>query len=533
MTSAREDDAYPHADTTDVPPSSLRALLLVGLDPMEDGRGLAGRVRAWLQARWMKKQCNSAGNDESCDDATAGHGRQLPPFAFKFDKTVHSRVRDGAVLIFRSSSAAAAALAVTGVPEGHPGDFRVIGATNVRSAWSLSYAAGRIRDHAYGYAPFATRRVMALDSISVMSISDMATADRMAAITLLVPNNGADGAGVISLWVDGTASAGGNTLGLVRAARAKWRDTANSGDVSIEAFEMDTGRHAMLAFNVQQPMVLDTDSQAACRRVAVTSRCEDFFAHAMTFLARASAPRAQVLFLDPPWGGTTHQELATLPGIVACSSPGGWSPEALSMVATQRTPSSAAVGNEVIIPLVAALAALLPTGGRAGYAVTTGVKLPRSPAGDAVVAELAARVTARAAEEALMSSSDSERPFPFLFSFGHSTQLLVVIDNAASRRRSSAEDDDDDEIGCGWGLTNGTLDGAIARLMSWHNSNDVFAVDAERHDIIFSGSGGSGEHRPRFFDFEKRRWIELKKWIPGLAANGMSAKGSCLPSCKE
>mmetsp|Transcript_14625 Transcript_14625/g.35140 ORF Transcript_14625/g.35140 Transcript_14625/m.35140 type:complete len:242 (+) Transcript_14625:2-727(+) len=87
-----------------------------------------------------------------------------------------------------------------------------------------------------------------------------------------------------------------------------------------------------------------------------------------------------------------------------------------------------------------------------------------------------------------------DRPHPFRFQFGKSCQLVVLVVNDGSDSKFS----------------NGPqgLDRMISNIMNtWHNNMNLQNDD------------GCREHRPEFYDWEKRRWILLKKWKGSNAAD--------------
>ena len=53
-----------------------------------------------------------------------------------------------------------------------------------------------------------------------------------------------------------------------------------------------------------------------------------------------------------------------------------------------------------------------------------------------------------------------------------------------------------DDPSCSVDNTNATLDDMVARISQWHVTK------------------GYREHKPRFYDYDKQRWIVLKKWKP-------------------
>jgi hypothetical protein len=238
--------------------------------------------------------------------------------------------------------------------------------------------------------------------------------------------------------------------------------------------------------------------------------------------SQSPGPLADVLFFDPPWGGPQYREAAartfTFPLRTEAGTAGGdlFVPEWCAPCGATTTTASDVKDDDAIQKqqdervwdLAAFIRAALglpvslgdssvgnassapTTTGRAAakasvIAVKVGADAATTAWAQALVEDVVGlgRSTAPAAAAAPVDARGvPERPFPFLFNFGASTRLYCFVVNAAM----------DAEMGV---VTNATLDALVSRIFDWN------VTVAQR------------EGKPRFYDFEKRRWIELKKWI--------------------
>lgn len=348
------------------------------------------------------------------------HGLRRPQV--KYTMSIHRRLLNGcATMIFGLPEAATAVLqAVSEYP------LMVMSA-----AVKVSRGAGRLRDHFFGSLTFAERRGMQLDACAATSITDSFTAGRMT--TLLAAIYACFKPSRTHFRVlDATACVGGNTIGIMVWARGTPGLT-----VAVDAVELNEGRCDMLQHNVAA-----IHSPATVR--VMNGDCVDV----------VTEPDASwnLIMLDPPWGGPQHKQSSA--GCIALDSLDG----------ERRSKAQSALCLTILEcfwPRCEILA----------------LKLPRSEEGDAVVAEFVQAAVGCCPESGVID----ERPFPFLFNFGGSIQLLAMISNGPLT------------------MQNKTLDHVVSNICRWHSFE------------------GCSEHKPRFFDFEKRRWIELKKWLPEAA----------------
>ena len=135
------------------------------------------------------------------------------------------------------------------------------------------------------------RSEMLLDDVAIYSVTDARTADRITKIAL-----GLEG-GPFREVCDGCACVGGNVVSFARAVAGK------GGAVS--GIEVDETRFEFLKHNVR---TAGLEAECLCADVASATAKEapaEEGAAARPDLgaARAAVRRAELLFLDPPWGG--------------------------------------------------------------------------------------------------------------------------------------------------------------------------------------------------------------------------------------
>eukprot|EP00760_Papus_ankaliazontas_P016933 PhM_4_TR1694/c0_g1_i1/m.19038 len=224
---------------------------------------------------------------------------------------------------------------------------------------------------------------------------------------------------------------------------------------SVTAIEMDPVRHALLQKNAE--IVFRGEKEEHSRRLHIVDNPMDCW----SWLRGQSIGDScgDVWFFDPPWGGTDYKTIITE------KTEEEFSLEAFSRRIVQLARSGVIDGDVTAPPPPPVIAMKLPT---SGFDFTAFARL----------------ITSRTT-----SSDDLERPFPFTLQFGASTTLLVIMPNAAELMVASQ---------------------SSAPLRRYMRTCDLDSVVHSVHD--WHVADGIHEHRPKFFDFEKDRWIELKKW---------------------
>jgi hypothetical protein len=375
------------------------------------------------------------------------------PFQTKFDRNQHGHIRGGAAtLIFASAEDAAEALLSCSQQDcGNAEAVLLDGVMTSLSSIRVDYAAGRLRDHLFPWLPFALRRQLRLDYVAAFSATDLPTATAMATLTAAVTPRCEER---LLTALDATAASGGNVFGF---ASARQKNRSSSFGL-VDAVELDSARFELLKANVAA-------LQAFCDATSAISIhngcCLEYIADRVA----ATGNPWDVVFFDPPWGGPSHRDEDSNSVLgLSCSAP-----SAQAMFMPFGAPSGTAD-----VPLPEVVLACLA----ARVASVVALKLPRSNAGDRTVFE----IVHRCCEEntVLWAADDArERPFPIRACFGASTQLLCVVANHSTD---------------GW--RNVELFKLIAKVKRWHARDDV------------------DEHNPCYYDYEKQRWIPIKKWIP-------------------
>ena len=132
------------------------------------------------------------------------------------------------------------------------------------------------------------RSEMLLDEVAVYSVTDARTADRITKLALKL-----DGARFKEIC-DGCACVGGNVLSFARALN-------KSRDTKVTGIELDPTRYEFLKHNVKTAGV---NAEILNGDIAIaTAADEPEDASDMIKAARLAVRRADLLFLDPPWGG--------------------------------------------------------------------------------------------------------------------------------------------------------------------------------------------------------------------------------------
>ena len=361
------------------------------------------------------------------------------------------------------------------------------------------FGAGRVRDHSFPLYPFATRRQFALDGEGVFSVTDQISAYRISSLLKLLAslrnkrtdaassnNNGGSSErnneeerDAVTTLVDCMACVGGNTMEFCKMF------------ANVVAIELDEKRVAALRHNLALVAAAETKTNGGEQSkessfvspTCIVGSCIDFiFAHSSTSGAPTAVKASDsVLFFDPPWGGPQYKEEMAK----RLSAGGSSSLPSLAGMAADTT------GENVVVitmeDVVLRACGMLSSRSEAPHAAIVAVKLPAVYDTTA----LAVAVTQHRPFSQFQSSGEDrdsrERNFPFRFHFGVGVVLFVVLVAGG-------------EEGLNMWYANAALDGIVAAVVQWHETI------------------GEREHRPEFYDYDKKRWIVLKKWIPSRRA---------------
>ena len=149
------------------------------------------------------------------------------------------------------------------------------------------------RDTLYPSLTREQRLALRLDPVALFSCCDGWTADAITSLMERLMRLGAQVADGCS-WslVDGCACAGGNTLAFLRSADCS----------SLLACELDPWRAGALAHNVQLCSLPQANQEFSVH-------CGDF----VDLFRGGGFSGSDVLFLDPPWGGTDYSSRSVIP----------------------------------------------------------------------------------------------------------------------------------------------------------------------------------------------------------------------------
>jgi 16S rRNA G966 N2-methylase RsmD len=427
-----------------------------------------------------------------------GVGETQPKVFFSF--TVHRRVRHGACFIEFSSHESAVTAHRAATEGGRPPQFE-------GQTLSCGWAAGKLRDHFFATLPYEARRDVQLDSHAAWSVTDGTTARRMAgaiasALGPCLPTRRG-----LEVY-DAMACVGGNTVAFMQCAPIVG---------SVVASELDDRRADMLRHNIEvlqrsAPM----SEQATLSSVTVLSGTDCF-----EYLARRDGPPLDCIFFDPPWGGPQYKTEKSLEEQVSRLQLAAAGDEAVEIVEDsdcdeQPSPaateaSTSATAQCVVMPasqwhalsgevssssesdvpvrktwadVISVLLGQLDGHSHSARTHAVALKLAADPISDAWL-----RDTVDGLVHGTDTSTRSERAFPFLLHFGAKVRMLVVLGNSASSGDAQGASP------LRFAVNNGRLTSVVESIVQWHNGE------------------GYREHRPSFYDFEKRRWILLKKWI--------------------
>lgn len=416
----------------------------------------------------------------------------------------------------------------------------------------VEYAAGKLRDHLFPKQPFHVRRHIRLDPEATFSVTDEESADRMTALfqRLWLLSSSSLGWSSTShrgaVLVDATACVGGNTLSFAKhltstatpnktapppqtQQQSSWIDQIIAIEANKDRFEdllanvtlmlphtpvhvatLDTNNNRELLLPTMVPQTEEKEKELP-RLTVVNHRMEEF----LTERVLRTQP-VDVFFCDPPWGGPQYGAIlqAHQGDLPLCMDTQDWQVRTVGDLILQCCGVPSIVRNDGEGDERKACSSV----GRLPVAPIVAFKLPSA----FDTTELAKRLTAvpparcedgSTAEQVVLLQR--ERNFPFRFHFGlHTTLLVVLVAGNASRYHGQStafenNNDGKEEERAGssslW-FTNSQLNTVIAQIMSWHHE--------EAYD----------EHRPEYFDYDKQRWIMLKKWIPSAVGKGSQKK---------
>jgi 16S rRNA G966 N2-methylase RsmD len=398
----------------------------------------------------------------------------------------------------------------------------------------ISRSAGRFRDHFLPYIPYSIRSQFQLDGVAIYSMTELELSMRMAKLAMVLSrkmkkNNGE----TTSLSIlDAFACCGGNTLGFLLN-----RDNTIASKL-ITAIELDTMRFQMLSHNIR---LFDCETQSnntiqlhhGCALAYLAEKLMVAHSIPSTTLSSKSSPAFDVIYLDPPWGGPQYRQQQQQQqdddvDDVQKNDQSPLSDDSDESIDPENTAKSTSVefprfyvckntanalglmnrgcvaevdvfatveGEEPLvkdkddnyhkripvemIDLVASLVF-----GKASSLCS--VVMLRIPATDWCEKWLHTHLVLPSVADNLRSPKEwgkhaRERVFPFLFQFGYTTRLLCFVQNSYFVPASGV-------------ATNRTLDDLVRDIME------------------FQTGPGYREHKPQYYDFEKQRWILLKRW---------------------
>ena len=298
------------------------------------------------------------------------------------------------------------------------------------------------RDMLYAGLTYAQRLALKLDATAFYSVSDMYTSDLTTDFIDTAMRVGARFADPLAggrprtapgadqeapLWrvCDATACAGGNTLSFARSARVS----------GVAACELDAGRAAALASNL---------AVAGIPPARVTVHCGDY-------VQLAVGLQQDIVFVDPPWGGTAY------------SSKGVLEADELGL-------------SGVGLPALAAATR--------GRAAALAFSVPRNYDADG----LAVAATAQRPGEA----RHADRLLPFRLDLGPRVLFLCLYPPSQG---DAGQHPATPEMGprSRFAFPTAALDELVAALAGWNDAH-------------------GGLHHPRFYDWEKQRWVSLGRW---------------------
>ena len=541
-----------------------RALLLTNIPETSHGFGLRRTIQQAVDAVLaLDKQASSTTTTKATTPANAtatvepnnDSNDRSTKVQIHYDRTIHRTIRNGAVVVIFPNATLATRAWET---------WQLQSATAIvyeNATLHVSYAAGRLRDHFFATLP--QRHALQLDHVAAYSCRDLQTGSRMAGALTSVFLCGEDTTDCSASTssssssksnihiVDAMACIGGTTIAFGR----------HKAITSVISLEMDPKRCQMLQHNVST-----ANLNHKVKVILPAQSCFDYLAslsgsantsdsaHCIVGqgVSSSSHTSTTILFFDPPWGGKDYRQ----PERKQTKNKGMENQDDVSTndphydddddddddndnntpfpsdcpLASSKDDNNDDDGNEnfcfdlscdtaralgfgnnhgkkndpvltgggvISVPLYKILGNLLAQ----GKADAVAVNVPTNNAGNIFVQDMVQQAIAPHDQH----NTTKECDFPFLFAYGASTQMIVIIRNTAtatgeqntsSSFNSQGQSHGNDHTAPIMSMCNATLDDMVARINHWHTTD------------------GFREHKPRFYDYDKKRWIVLKKWKP-------------------
>jgi 16S rRNA G966 N2-methylase RsmD len=533
---------------------SLRGFLITGL-PLHDDSTMfmTNRQLARLVQEVMSNHLQMKIEDLSepheftapADSVGINEETQQPPnrrqnsFQIYFDRNIHRRIKHGAfTLVFPSHRVSCLfwMRVISSFPVvkdscklendcAEAQSYRIPsvslscrGQITVLDQLQISYSAGKVRDHFYPALGWRQRSALQFDGTAVYSSTNVPTALRQAySIHLLIRNLCPQEPRSISV-LDAFACCGGATLGFLALP-------PNLCQVDVTAVELDKGRAEMLRHNIElihSPtnnvrVVVEGRSTNGFNdpqhRVRIHQSCTfEYLVQRYAALEAATVQSAEsnhfdAILLDPPWGGpqynaeqrAPHQQLNNANGQHSWNMDPFPSFEvsgatAISLRNGEIQSESSTVETISFSELVRSL--VVGSWSRLGSIIVMKVPACSETWYTALVQECVG-------DHHCYGHQSRERVFPLAFYFGAHTRLVCFIQNRHFCRGTGI-------------MSNSDLDSLIHDIMTkfHHGSADPSYMGHCSMTI------SPREHRSRFYDYEKNRWIDLKKWKGSKELNG-------------
>lgn len=380
---------------------------------------------------------------------------------------------------------------------------------------AISWSAGKLRDHFFPLLPYSVRRNIFMDPTATFSLTDMHSANRMAKLlceAILVGSSSSSSTSDKISVCDAFACVGGNTFGFLQQKFSR--------SVDVTSIELDPQRYSMLQKNYN--LIMMKNQRVFEKNVlALRNGCAlEFLATKLESSSSSSNEKKcfDILFFDPPWGGPTemkqesknnnnntdhdvveeHTKISVNDDKPSLSLVPGFPP---FLVANSVFDSFAKLDvseqdettHQKVIHFEALISSLVLSEKNRNIASIIALKLPSEKWCEEVWMQNLVNKCVGLSSSLKKEENDGngnhvddeetrERVFPFLFNFGASVRLLCFVQNSIVNPISGI-------------VSNRTLDDLVERI--W------------RFNVV----EGFREMKPRFFDFEKKRWIELKKWL--------------------
>jgi predicted RNA methylase len=407
-------------------------------------------------------------------------------FQVKLDRTVFRKIRDGAFcIIFHNLQDAVnawdrivatlpnadAMFPTTAAIRGRmlpyertyvlpPCTISVRGMVLKLDALHISRSAGKVRDHFFPWLEYPVRTKIRLDPTATYSMTDLSSSLRIAQIARILARKTDDNDSPFRVG-DVFACCGGNTLGFLLSAKSNDR---------VSAIELDPVRAGMLQHNI--------DFFPREKNASVLSSCAIYHL-AWNCRFPLTTKSYDVVFLDPPWGGPQYnQETDPTAPIFPLINAAADTAEVLGIAGRSASSKDEDDAKTIQLDFTDLIRSLVF--GTARH--VSSVVMFRVPANEWCLRWMNELVLESVADDdSRWGSHPRERIFPLLFNFGAKTRLLCFVQNQHFCPASGL-------------VTNATLDDLVADIVQFHVGT------------------GYREHKPQYYDFEKKRWIQLKKW---------------------